>query len=79
MVIEGGGEDGGNNKHGIGGWGLLGQLSPVHIMFYVFRSNGSPPRKDDHTYLASTLATTTDELTQPLPFRQTMLNRCAEG
>jgi len=46
---------------------------------YVFRSSDLLSRKDDHTYLASMPVSTTCEPAQPLPFRQTVVNRSTES
>jgi len=51
------------------------------LLFFVFRSSGEQGlvlRKDDHTYLASSPATTTHEQSQPLPFRQNVGNNFTE-
>lgn len=46
----------------------------VKRVVVVFRSHQNLlPRKDDHTYLASTPVTVNQELSQPLPFRQTAM------
>jgi len=53
------------------------ELNRIELI-YVYRSHSSPPRNDDHTYLASTPAVSTDELAQPLPFKQDAQNCLAE-